>query len=458
MKACKFCTTHVEDAVQHCPSCGSNSFLHICENCGSHFESGFCPNCGVRAGQKKKICPECGSAYFSNACPNCGYTEIRKPIQQTVIHKHVYVQQKEDYKTESIPVQPEKRSGCLTVFLWIFFFPIMLTIAIVRSQSMKGLAKVFFVLLVWGIIIGIGATGKKDSAKTSRASTVSTSKTTVKPISTSTRNPLPTATPDPIVASAQKAINDYYSQESSAKATETPDPATMSDTERAQARINSILSSINNPTVEAHFASYKNGRGKADTRGKEPDYIGVIGYAAVYENQRLDKSADFTKTPWKIPVYQKDKQFWQENGTIDHKTMIVVLEQQLEKLSNSSYNTRYKGYLHIIRLDTNESCYIDVTNFVTSEYWTTDLSSAIEQGYCIATFKQVSDFYPITHGGDKAELDDGMKVLLPAAGTHYYSSPDKANNPIPGIVFKDWKYGFGGVFVFFNLADLSPCY
>lgn len=457
MKVCKFCGTQVDDAIQHCPSCGSNAFLHICENCGSHFESGFCPNCGVRAGQKKKICPECGSAYFSNACPNCGYTEIRKPIQQTVIHKHVYVQQKEQMP-EPTPVQSEKHSGCLTVFLWIFFFPIMATIAILRSPNMKGLTKALLVLLVWGIIIGIGSTANKDSTKTSPTPTTSISRTTVKPAATNTRNPLPTATPDPIVVSAQKAIDEYFSSHSSAETTETPDPSTLSDTEKAQAKINSILSSINKAKTEARFASYKNGRGKVDTRGKEPDYLGVIGYAAVYENQRLDKNANFSQTPWKIPVYQKDKQFWKESGTIDHKTMVVVIEQQLEKMSNTGYNSRYKGYLHVIRLDTNESCYIDVTNFVTNQYWTGDLSTAIEKGYCIATFKQVSDYYPVAHGGGKAELEDGMMILLPASGTHYYSSPDKTNNPIPGIVFKEWKYGFGGVFVFFNTADLSVIY
>ena len=93
MKACKFCSTQVENNVQHCPSCGSALFLHICENCGSAFDSGFCPNCGVKAGQTKKICPDCGSTYFTNACPNCGYTPSRKPavqkVEQTVIHKHV---------------------------------------------------------------------------------------------------------------------------------------------------------------------------------------------------------------------------------------------------------------------------------------------------------------------------------------------------------------------------------
>ena len=57
MKSCKFCSTHVEDSVTHCPSCGSNTFRYLCENCGTAFDSAYCPNCGIKAGQKKKVIP-----------------------------------------------------------------------------------------------------------------------------------------------------------------------------------------------------------------------------------------------------------------------------------------------------------------------------------------------------------------------------------------------------------------
>ena len=80
------------------------------------------------------------------------------------------------------------------------------------------------------------------------------------------------------------------------------------------------------------------------------------------------------------------------------------------------------------------------------------------KGYCIASFKQVSDYYPVTKGKEKTVLDDGMLVLLPMKSKNYSSSPDKTNNPIVGIVFKEWKYGFGGVDVFFNEADLTLIY
>ena len=35
---------------------------------------------------------------------------------------------------------------------------------------------------------------------------------------------------------------------------------------------------------------------------------------------------------------------------------------------------------------------------------------------------------------------------------------DKENNPIVGIVFKEWQYGYGGVNVFFNADDLILTY
>ena len=126
MKACKFCSTQVENSVQHCPSCGSAVFLHVCENCGTHFDSGFCPNCGVKAGQVKKVCPECKTVYFSNACPNCGYTPSRKPVvqkvEQTVIHKHVY--EETPVRTTPTPTQARqtKKKGKAPLIYYLMTF------------------------------------------------------------------------------------------------------------------------------------------------------------------------------------------------------------------------------------------------------------------------------------------------------------------------------------------------
>ena len=183
-----------------------------------------------------------------------------------------------------------------------------------------------------------------------------------------------------------------------------------------------------------------------------------MGYAAVYEDQKLEKNSAFGTTPWQIPVYQKDKQFWEQAGTIDHKTEVVVIGQELEMPKRSYSTSRCSGYLHVIRMDTTEDCWLDVENYVASPYWENSLTSAQDKGYCIATFKQVSDYYPVTKGNEKTELEDGTLVLLPMRSKEYGTSPDKKNNPIPAIVFKQWRVSYGGVTVWFNQADLTLTY
>lgn len=427
MKACKFCSTQVENSVQHCPSCGSAVFLHVCENCGTHFDSGFCPNCGVKAGQVKKVCPECKTVYFSNACPNCGYTPSRKPVvqkvEQTVIHKHVY--EEPPVRTAPTPTQARqtkkkgKGCGCLT---WII------------------------IIIVLAAIFGSRTSSKKTTTTTTRTST--TVKTTAKVTKDPNATPIPTATPEPAIVAAQEKVDQYF--------------ASASEAEIAQAKeedsIFNQYDARDNGKVLFVRRSWSADRGTIGTTKSEPNYVSTLGYAAVYEDQKLEKNSAFSTTPWKIPVYQKDKQFWKEIGTINHKTEVVVIGQELEMPQKKYSTSRCTGYLHVIRMDTGEDCWLDVENFVTGAYWDSSLTSAQEKGYCIATFKQVSDYYPVTKGNEKTELEDGTLVLLPMRSKEYGTSPDKTNNPVPGIVFKQWRVSYGGVTVWFNADDLTLTY
>lgn len=437
MKACKFCNTRIENNVTRCPSCGSAVFLHVCENCGTQFDSGFCPNCGVKAGQAKKVCPDCGSVYFTNACPNCGYTPSRRPpvqkVEQTVIHKHIY--EEAPVRTSPTPTQArharKKGKGC-------------------------GCGTIFLVLILIAALFG-NRSGSKKSTSTARAT--NTPRITTAARSGPTNTPAPTATPEPDVAAAQEAVNKYYT--AMAEAGETPDPDTLTTSQQALMRSRSILSASRKDgstaapySLEVSKAAWKDSRGQTSYSSSEPDYIGVLGYASVYDELQFEKTGSFTQTPWQITVYQPDKQFWQEAGTIAHKTQAVVIGQKLEK---KSYK-QYKGYLHVIRMDTGEDCWIDVVNFVTEPYWEKTLDAAREEGYCIATFRQVSNYYPVTKGNEKTELEDGTLVLLPMKTKVSGSSPDKTNNPIGGVVYQEWKYGFGGVTVWFNEADLTLSY
>ena len=438
MKACKFCSTQVENHVLHCPSCGSAVFLHICENCGTAFDSGFCPNCGVKAGQKKKICPDCGSAYFTNACPNCGYTPSRKPavqkIEQTVIHKHVY----EHAPVRTAPTPTQARQ--------------------VKKNS-KGCGCGSIILVI--IILGLLFSGNKSSSKKNTTSfrATNTPKVTAKVTKSGpTNTPLPTATPEPDVAAAQAAVNKYYAALEDAG--ETPDPDMMSEHRKAINYINSTRSRIDGKTASATSytpdvskAAWKEGRGITSSKS-EPDYIGVLGYAAVHKNENIDDRGAFLETPWQVPVYQPDKQFWAEAGTISHKTQVVVIGQKLEKKTSK----QYQGYLQIIRMDTEETCWLKVENFVTEPYWEMNLSRATEDGYCLATFNQISNYYPVTHGNRKAELKDGTTVLLPLKSTVISSSPDRTNNSICGIFCMQKNNRYQTETVWFNEADLTLSY
>jgi len=427
MKACKFCGTQVNNNEQHCPSCGSAVFLHICENCGNQFDSGFCPNCGVKAGQTKKICPDCKTVYFTNACPNCGYTPSRKPVvqkvEQTVIHKHVY--EESPVRTSPTPTQARqtkkkgKGCGCLT---WIL------------------------VILVIAVLFGNRTSSKKNTTSSTRTSTSVRTTTSV------TKDPnatvVPTSTPEPAIVSAQEKVDKYFEKadETEIQAVKKADSSLYQYEARQSGRVLSVR------------RSWVEDRGTVGTSKYEPDYVGSLGYVAVYEDQNLEKNSNFGTTPWKVPVYKKDKQFWEQTGTIDHKTEIAVIGQELEMPARKYSTSRCSGYLHVIRMDTGEDCWLNVSNYVNSPYWEKSLTSAQEKGYCIATFKQISDYYPVTKGNEKTELDDGTLVLLPMKSKIYGSSPDKKNSSVSGIVFKDWRNGFGGVTVFFNEADLTLSY
>lgn len=420
MKACRFCNVRVENNVQRCPSCGSAVFMHVCDNCGTQFDSGYCPNCGVKAGQKKKICPDCGSAYFTNACPNCGYTPSRTPpvqkVEQTVIHKHVYTEAPQPAPTPAQARQVKKKGkGC-------------------------GCGTIILVIIAICVLFGNRTGSRKKSTTSTRATNT--------PKVTATVKAGPTATPEPDIAAAQEKVDAYFKGDGREEA----------DTVKKTDSVLRQVTAKKNDKVILVRRTWEQDRGTTGSSGTEPDYVSVLGYAAVYTDQHLEENAAFGTTPWEIPVYRKDKQFWEEDGTIAHKTEVVVIGQELELPSRKRSGARCSGHLHVIRMDTGASCWIDVANFVTKPYWENSLTSAREKGYCIAVFRQKSDYYPVIRGNKKAELADGTQVLLQVESNLTGSSPDKKNNPVGGLVFTEGKKGSSAVTVWFNEADLTLSY
>lgn len=196
------------------------------------------------------------------------------------------------------------------------------------------------------------------------------------------------------------------------------------------------------------------GRGTSDYGRSEPNYENIIGYVSIHGYSDLEYDT-LPEAPWTVPTYEKDKQFYVENGTVEHKTEVRVINQELEHRSHGFYD----GYLLVERLDTKEQFYIDVSNFITNPYWTNNLEESNSIEACLAEFNQISDYYPVDKSNNKVELNDGMKVLIVGkTGLYGGSGPDKDTNSIEAIVYKEWKYGYGGVRVFFNAEDLSVIY
>lgn len=184
------------------------------------------------------------------------------------------------------------------------------------------------------------------------------------------------------------------------------------------------------------------GRGISDSGRSEPNYQGLNGYVAIYDTFDLSKTDEFLNTPWGVPTYKKDKQFYEESELIDHKTEIKVISQDLE---HKGYGT-YSGYLLVERNDDKKRFYIDVKNFITTPYWISDdLIEAATNGAYIAEYNQISNFYPVDRSNDKVTLGNGIKVLVvDKTGIYGSGGPNHNTNSIEAVVFKEWRYGYGG--------------
>lgn len=273
----------------------------------------------------------------------------------------------------------------------------------------------------------------------------------------------PTDTNNLVSNEGSLEVESTFSSEGSLVAESTISTESLLVTESATADTEIFFESTNYTQIEQESLTTPEsasdsiiGRGHSDSSREEPQYENVSGYVAVYDTHSLEKDDSFVNTPWTVPIYAKDKQFWIEDGYIEHKTEITVVSQQLEHLGYGSYG----GYLLVERNDTQEQFYISVRNFITKPYWTyTDLDEAVSVGCFIAEYNQVSDYYPVDKGNKKVELDSKTKVLvIGRTGLYGGDGPDQDTTSIEAIVFKEWKYGYGGVSVYFNKNDLTIVY
>ena len=205
--------------------------------------------------------------------------------------------------------------------------------------------------------------------------------------------------------------------------------------------------------LKPHSAPEMNGRGVPDTPGEEPDYRGVVGYAALQTSWEVSRFSTFSTTPWILPVYGPD---WKEqpNEMIRHKTPVLVEDQYIRE----GKGHKFAGYLYVVRLDTMQEVWIDVTQFVTVPYWTLELSEATRYGYAMAVYRNKSRWEPMDRKSHRGMVPDGTRVLLCYSNPPKYHSPDREHNPVLGIVFRSKSDVNYRTFLFFNADDLDLIY
>ncbi len=138
-----------------------------------------CPHCGgaleISEDAKQANCPFCDSTViiddevkpirFSNT-EQAGYDfeKGRLKAQQDAINVKVVVEQ------NCIPEQQEaeskkKRTGCW-VLIYIFLFPVFLTILIAKSEKLKTVWKIILIVVLWAAIlfIGLSSNNRRSSA------------------------------------------------------------------------------------------------------------------------------------------------------------------------------------------------------------------------------------------------------------------------------------------------------
>ena len=199
------------------------------------------------------------------------------------------------------------------------------------------------------------------------------------------------------------------------------------------------------------------GRGFPDETGTEPDYRGVVGYAALQVDWEVSRFSTFTDTPWFLPVYGKDGEAFQavDGAAIAHKTPVLVTDQEIRE----GIKHKFIGYLKVVRLDTKEQIWLDVTQFATVDYWTLELPEAMKYGYCIAAYREKSRNDPMDRKGHRGTLPQGCRVLMCYSNPpRYFNNHDSGSNPLLGIVFRNRKDAYVRTFLFFNAEDLTLIY
>lgn len=411
-----------------------------------------CPHCGatvkIDPTNKNATCEYCGSVLlvadepqhiqYDNA-EEAGYKfEKGRQRAQAEARRNMTRANVQTYRQ----LPRKKRKTWLWILGWICIFPLPLTVLLLRKKDMRPALKYGIIAASWIIYLLIGLFGGTDDSGKNSTELSHT------PVVVESSQMEEDSQIEEEQNTAEKGISTETVQpEAAESAEEEQEPNTASDMETGEVK-----------PIGDHYDEALNGRGIADSGRNEPDYINVIGYVAISSSQALNikKTDSFQdESLWIVPTYERDKQFWNENGYLPHKTEVVVREQILE---HGGYGA-YSGYLLVEKTDDHSMYYIDVNNFITKPYWNyqDDLVLAARIGDFVAEYKQVSDYYPVDNSGDKLEIPDGTIVLVTGV-TGTSNRVNRNENEIEAIVWKEWRNGYGGVQCHFNKSDLTIVY
>ena len=175
------------------------------------------------------------------------------------------------------------------------------------------------------------------------------------------------------------------------------------------------------------------GRGVSDEpSGAEPDYTGLVGYAAVANNGEADPETGGTDFPWTVPAYLLYSKRWYYTRPMQHKTGVLVIRQMLKETESGLYT----GRLKIIRMDTGEICWMDVENFITVPYWFYPVRRAVKYGNTVGAYRQKGSRVPTDGNGKPAEVADDTNVLIPGYGV-WGIRPPEGSGMIAGVIFEE---------------------
>ena len=204
------------------------------------------------------------------------------------------------------------------------------------------------------------------------------------------------------------------------------------------------------------LSSFNRGRSGQWMPHPSPEqYVGLNGYVAVTHEKHLYNSSstepydnDWLSRPWYATIYEKNKQFCNPIGKVEHKTPVKVIGQELTDWDHATNS--YDGFLFVERIDNGQSFYIAITDFIVEPYWENmDTRSISYSNPCLAVYHQKSEYYPVNSDNKKYNINDN-EIVFVNGETRGVGKIDSTINTIDVL----GKNGRG----FFNADDLTIIY